>query len=143
MFGIGTGELLVILVVALIIIGPNKLPELARVLGKGLAEFRKAADDLKSSVTKEMHVEEEKRKLVDIQGSQIVKEPVDIQCSQVVKEPGSQEVNKTEGEQIQVEASEPPANSSEAAVNQIEAAVNPTEEKGDRGEDAEKKQGLL
>jgi len=136
MFGIGTGELLVILVVALIIIGPNKLPELARVLGKGLAEFRKAADDLKSSVTKEMHVEEEKRKLVDIQGSQIVKEPVDIQCSQVVKEPGSQEVNKTEGEQIQVEASGPPANSSEAAVN-------PTEEKGDRGEDAEKKQGLL
>ncbi|MEW6378209.1 MAG: Sec-independent protein translocase protein TatB [bacterium] len=69
MFGIGTGELLIILVIALVIIGPNKLPELARILGKGLAEFRKAADDLKDSVTREMKVEEEKRKLLEVYNS--------------------------------------------------------------------------
>lgn len=50
MFGIGMQELLIILAVALIIIGPKKLPELARTLGKGLAEFRRATNDLKYSI---------------------------------------------------------------------------------------------
>ena len=45
MFGIGMTELLVILAIALIVIGPKKLPELARSLGKGLAEFRRALAD--------------------------------------------------------------------------------------------------
>ena len=48
MFGIGMPELLLILGLALIVLGPKKLPELARALGKGLAEFRRATDDLKS-----------------------------------------------------------------------------------------------
>ncbi len=42
MFGIGTPELLVILLVALIVLGPRRIPEVARALGKGLAELRKA-----------------------------------------------------------------------------------------------------
>ncbi|RLB71606.1 MAG: twin-arginine translocase subunit TatB, partial [Deltaproteobacteria bacterium] len=50
MFGIGFPELLMILVVALLVIGPKKLPDLARSLGKGLAEFRKATDDLKETI---------------------------------------------------------------------------------------------
>lgn len=50
MFGIGLPELLMILVVALLVIGPKKLPDLARSLGKGLAEFRKATDDLKDTI---------------------------------------------------------------------------------------------
>ncbi len=44
MFGLGAGEILVILVLALIFIGPKKLPELAKSLGKGLREFQKAKD---------------------------------------------------------------------------------------------------
>ena len=47
MFGIGMPELLLILALALIVLGPKKLPELARALGKGMAEFRKATDELK------------------------------------------------------------------------------------------------
>ena len=47
MFGIGMTELLVILAIALIVIGPKKLPELARSLGKGLAEFRRALTEMR------------------------------------------------------------------------------------------------
>ena len=50
MFGIGPTELLVILVVALLVLGPKRLPELARALGKGLAEFRRATADVTSEL---------------------------------------------------------------------------------------------
>ena len=46
MFGIGMPEMVVILVVALIVLGPQRLPEVARALGKGLAEFRKVTGDV-------------------------------------------------------------------------------------------------
>ncbi|MBI5814964.1 MAG: twin-arginine translocase TatA/TatE family subunit [Nitrospinae bacterium] len=50
MFGIGVPELLVILVVALIVIGPAKLPEIARALGKAYAEFSRSLREVKSSI---------------------------------------------------------------------------------------------
>ncbi len=50
MFGIGTPEILIIIVVALLIFGPTKLPELGKTLGKGLREFKKASSDLKDQI---------------------------------------------------------------------------------------------
>lgn len=47
MFGIGMTELLVIMVIGLLVLGPKRLPELARSLGRGLAEFRRASTDLR------------------------------------------------------------------------------------------------
>ena len=60
MFGLGAGEILVIGVVALIFIGPKKLPELAKGLGKGIREFQRAKDDLMTEVDKESITEEVK-----------------------------------------------------------------------------------
>jgi TatA/E family protein of Tat protein translocase len=54
MFGIGMQELAVIFVVALLIFGPKRLPELARSLGKGMAEFRRASNELRRSFSLEM-----------------------------------------------------------------------------------------
>jgi TatA/E family protein of Tat protein translocase len=53
----GSTELLFILVVALIFFGPRKLPQLARSMGKGLAEFRKASDDFKRTWEREVALE--------------------------------------------------------------------------------------
>jgi len=54
MFGIGMPELLVILGLALILIGPKKLPQLAKSLGKTMGELRKATDDLKETISEEI-----------------------------------------------------------------------------------------
>jgi TatA/E family protein of Tat protein translocase len=51
---IGVPELIIIFVVALIVFGPRKLPELGKSLGKGLAEFRRASNELKSTIEEEV-----------------------------------------------------------------------------------------
>ncbi len=51
MFGIGFTEIVVILVIALIVLGPEKLPELAKALGRAMREFRTATDDIRRSVS--------------------------------------------------------------------------------------------
>jgi Tat protein translocase TatB subunit len=61
MFGIGLPELVIIIIVALLVVGPSKLPEVARSLGKALGEFRRLADDVKETIEQEMTVEEEKK----------------------------------------------------------------------------------
>jgi len=54
-FGMGMTEILLVLALALIVIGPKKLPGLARSLGRGLAEFRRATDDLQRTIHQEVH----------------------------------------------------------------------------------------
>ena len=57
LFGMGFGEILLILIVALIIFGPGRIPEIARTLGKTVRAFRKASFDLTTAVTSELETE--------------------------------------------------------------------------------------
>ena len=62
MFGsLGVPELLLIFAVILIVFGPRKIPEIGRMLGKAMGEFRKATDDLKSTIEREVRLEELKK----------------------------------------------------------------------------------
>ncbi len=60
MFGLGMGEIVIILVLALILLGPKKLPDAAKQLGKGLRDFRKATEDLKSQFETELYSSDNK-----------------------------------------------------------------------------------
>ena len=64
-FGIGLGEVLLILVVALIIWGPKRLPEIARTMGKTIRALRKATYDITSQVTRELDIQEKETKEKD------------------------------------------------------------------------------
>lgn len=76
MFGLGFQEVLLILLIALIVVGPGKLPDLARALGRGLAEFRKATSDLKSTFEQDSTVQELKKEFRTAQ-SQIMLESLE------------------------------------------------------------------
>ena len=65
MFGIGMPELIIIMVIALVVIGPKKLPDLAKALGKGLAEFKKASQEIKHSFNLDDEIKTIKKDTID------------------------------------------------------------------------------
>jgi len=75
MFGIGMPEVLLILAVALIVIGPKKLPDLAKSLGKAIGEFKKATHELKQSIDINGDLKDVKDKFEDMDDS--IREAVD------------------------------------------------------------------
>jgi len=58
MFGIGTSEILIILVIALLILGPKEIPKIAKTLGRGMRELERAKNELKNSIQYEIDEQE-------------------------------------------------------------------------------------
>ena len=69
MFGIGMPELLVIAVIALLVVGPKKLPEIAKALGKGLSEFRKVTESATDTIKETLKTDELKEDLDGLKDS--------------------------------------------------------------------------
>ena len=92
MFGLGIGEVLIILVIAFLLFGPKQLPEVARQVGKAVKGFRETADDLRKSVEPEINMIQQEVKTIeqDFQASiKDVEEQVNASTSAVVKQPES------------------------------------------------------
>ena len=66
MFGLGMPEILLILAIALIVIGPKKLPELAKTLGRAMGEFKRSAQDFKRSIDMETTLHDIKSSATDM-----------------------------------------------------------------------------
>ncbi len=66
MGSLGMPEIIVIFLLALIVFGPRKLPEIGKMLGKGLAEFKKASNELKQTWEDEVRLEKEKEEMTQI-----------------------------------------------------------------------------
>ena len=133
MFGIGMPELLLLLAIALIVVGPKKLPELARALGRGIAEFKKATNELKESLDTstdfselKQSLEETKETLVD---STIPAEPTKGPATEGMETPGgavSQEDEK--------EPEDPTVSHSSRDEEMVSPTSNESPEKAPRGE---------
>jgi len=115
MFGIGLPELIVILAIALIVVGPKKLPDLAKALGRGIAEFRRATTDLKESLETNSAISEVKQTITEAKATL-----ADV---------------KLPANEVEAEASTaPPTQANPPQQPQPGAPPNPTPEKSSHGE---------
>lgn len=74
MFGIGGGEMFVIILVALMLFGSDKIPEIARALGKGMRQLKDATNDIKHEISKSAEVDDIKRTFTDLGDSSVPKQ---------------------------------------------------------------------
>ena len=91
MFGLGFGEIILVLLVALLVLGPEKLPALAKTLGKGMREFRRAASEFQRGFN-EMEQEAnramaEKPKLHSVNSDEVVTPPADTVAKEKITNP--------------------------------------------------------
>lgn len=127
MFGIGTPELLVILAVALIVIGPKKLPDLAKSLGRALGELKRATSDLKQSIEQETGLDEVRK---DFSG---VKQDV---LASMDPTPASGVETPTEGAQIDASPVSPEAETNDSGLSPEMADQEDHGDHGDNGPEA-------
>ena len=93
--GIGPAELILIFIIALLVFGPKKLPEIGRTVGKALREFKKASDDIKSRIEEEIEASEIKDIRKDIQsGADAFKAEIQRASEEVTKDAEIKDIPK-------------------------------------------------
>lgn len=111
MFGLGMPEILLILAIALMVIGPKKLPDLAKTLGRALGEFKRAAHEFKSSIDLESTVSEFNQPVRDLKNNlKVFSDPIDKSSDKGVEDTAktTKEKSEPEGEELNAEPSEIP-----------------------------------
>lgn len=134
MFGIGIPELIIIMVIALVVIGPSKLPELAKALGKGLAEFRKATQEIKDTLDLDEDIKEIRNDIVDsISG---IDKAIDIEETPKSEEetPASEDKETGSSEDIETATAE---DKEETAASEKEESAAPDDKVTASSEDTE------
>ncbi len=111
MFGIGMPEMILILAIALIVIGPKKLPDLAKSLGRAFSEFKKATAELKESIEIDTELKDVKTTFEDMRSE--LKEAIDIDAG---IEADDQDVSDAAGDEDQ--------NKKETKNNESKGALN-------------------
>ena len=97
MFGLGAGEILIILVIAFLLFGPKQLPEVGRQVGKAVRGFKETADDLRKSVEPEINLIQQEVKMVD-QDFQASMKEAEQEIENITKSPESaSDANATKG----------------------------------------------
>jgi sec-independent protein translocase protein TatB len=104
MFGIGMPEVLLILAVALIVIGPKKLPDLAKSLGRAIGEFKKATHEFKQSIDINSDLKDVKDTFEDM--NENIKEAVDIKVDQKSNTAKGVSTSSSDGKKVKNEAAE-------------------------------------
>ena len=115
MFGIGMPELIVIFIVALLVFGPKKLPELGKSLGRGLAEFKRATEEIKNEISSEVHEIEKQAADLKSQAADLTHFPYAFGTPQQAQQ----------GQESEAQTATPPSPS------EVKPAEKPAEEKKD------------
>lgn len=145
MFGIGMPELILILAIALIVIGPKKLPDLAKSLGRAMREFKKATSELKDSLELDSEMKEVKDTFADIKSD--IRHSVQEDKAGTGSEAGLDrkvaDLEKEHADWQKKRSTEPDAVQEEASASPPEAADSPqpaeTEPSRPDDDDASKK----
>lgn len=104
MFGIGMPEMFLILAIALIVIGPKKLPDLAKSLGRAFAEFKRATSELKDSFEIDTELNDIKTTFNDMSNG--IKEAIDVNVGTETKDQKDADASETENNQKEIKNSD-------------------------------------
>jgi Tat protein translocase TatB subunit len=101
MFGLGMPEILLILAIALIVIGPKKLPELAKTLGRAMGEFKRSAQDFKRSIDVETTVKD----LTDLEGPETDLKDI-LKTANTKEDPSAADPSQTDSQDPETESAD-------------------------------------